>query len=79
MRLTLVRLKKRWQRRHAPHNNAGGQLRAMVQRVAFTPVHGMEIIDGRWWAHTAWGHHPVQWYLERAWKNRHTEDLHHAA
>lgn len=73
MRLSLVRLRKRWQRCQPPHNNEGGRLRHMVQRVAFTPVHGMEIRDGQWWAHTAWGHHPVQWYLRRAWL-RHTED-----
>lgn len=66
MRLVLVRLKKRLARSQAPHNTEGGALRQMVQRLAHSPVYGMEIRDGHWWAHTAWGHHPVQWYLEQA-------------
>lgn len=55
---------------YPPLNGKGGHLRAMVARVAHTPVHGMEIVGGQWWAHTAHGYFPVQHYLERAYKER---------
>lgn len=49
-----------------PVNDKGGWLRAMVQAITHSPVHGMEIVKGHWWAHTAWGYHSVQFYLEAA-------------
>lgn len=51
---------------HAPINGKGGRLRDLVEKAAHSPVHGMEIIDGKWWAHTAWGFHPVQHYFAKA-------------
>lgn len=53
-----------------PLNTKGGRLRAIVARAAHSPVHGMEVVGGRWWAHTAHGYHPVQFYLEEAHKRK---------
>lgn len=53
-----------------PINGKGGRLRAIVAAAAHSPVHGMEIVGGRWLAHTAHGYHPVQHYLERAYQER---------
>ena len=47
----------------APVNTKGGRLRVMVEKAAHSPVFGMEIVNGQWWAHTAWGWHPVQTYF----------------
>lgn len=49
-----------------PVNHEGGWLRPMVQRITHSPVHGMAIVKGHWWANTAWGFWPVQFYLQQA-------------
>lgn len=65
----LTRLQAAWSGQDlnlGPENNKGGRLRSIVGRVAHSPVFGMDIVEGRWWANTAWGYHPVSWYLQRA-------------
>ncbi len=51
---------------HGPINKKGGVLRAYVSRLAHSPVFGMDVVDGTWWAHTARGWWPVTWYQEQA-------------
>lgn len=60
----------------APINNKGGRLRKIYSRIAHSPVFGMEIVSGEWYAHTAWGWHPVSWYMQQARRKGWINDEH---
>lgn len=51
---------------HGPINGKGGNLRGYVSQIAHSPVFGMDVVDGHWWAHTARGWWPLSWYQEEA-------------
>lgn len=55
---------------HAPINTKGGCLRAYVSELAHSPVFGMEVISGHWWAHTTRGWWPLSWYQQEALRER---------